>query len=129
MKRLFLCLFFLSTNLLVSHGFAPSTWVTMSDGTHQSLGQVCDKVSKKQNVVVASTDHRYIISKKITCAGISSTNCYIRLGFDEGYNELCQDDVVCTPLQEFYVPACGGWTPAVWLQPGDIVAAYNGTMA
>lgn len=67
--------------------------------------------------------------RKIKLIGVSNTNCYYRLIF----NDYELHDIFCTPSQEFYVLANSaadidanlanktGWYPACMLQVGDVL--------
>ena len=92
MKRLFLCLlFFFYNNLLFSHGFAPSTLVLLANETHESLGTLCNQLAKKKLVKIASSDHCHIVYSTIKYGGYGEIDCYIRLDFDDNYDETSPD--------------------------------------
>lgn len=101
---------------LHGHGFGANTLVRTSGGWW-GIEQVCRQVCSNENRQISSYDLN--LSSYIRCCvksvGESETNCYFRLGFDEWFN----DDVICTPTQEFYLSLTKQWIPAYQLKIGD----------
>ncbi len=104
------------------HGFGSNTLIHLANGSSQTIYNVC-KYALHNPISVASYD----ISKKHTHQPIatgkcSQTNCYIQLSFDKQLNNA--NDIICTPTQEFYLPATNQWVPAYLLQPGDALLTF-----
>jgi hypothetical protein len=101
---------------LYSHGFSVHTMVRTT-GSWCRIEQICRSVVEEENVYLTSYDiHRNFFTKnQVQSVGESDTNCYIRLGFDEWFD----DDIVCTPTQEFYLFETKQWLPACQLKVGD----------
>ena len=66
------------------------------------------------------------VNELVKKGGTSITNCFIRLGFDPECNDSSQDDIVCTPIQEFYMPFTGAWASAYKLKIGDQLLSRSG---
>lgn len=100
----FLCIiplvFFHSTTY--GHGFAPNTMIQLSDGSAQTIKNVCLR-ALHNDVAVSSYDTNTLsfINQYITTGRQSKSNCSIQLGFDSFYDS--NNDIVCTPTQEFFV--------------------------
>lgn len=121
---------FLFSHLLgYAHGFGQSTFIRLAS-SWQAIDMVCRRSIEEKNVSVMSYDleQKCLTSSKIVTAGTSEVACYIRVGFDPNYNDLSQNDVVCAPYQEFYVPRRGGWVPAHELHLGDELLTFKGTL-
>lgn len=109
--------FFIIIQLPVyGHGFGASTMVRTTGGGCR-IEQICRSLLEEENFYIASYDvHKnFLVKNQVKSAGESETNCYVRLGIDEWLD----DDVICTPTQEFYLPWIKKWIPAYQLRVGD----------
>ena len=84
-----------------SHGFAENTLVLMDKNHYylsiQQLALIIQK-NKPQYVKTYDNSRECFSEKRARAAGVSETNCYCTLSFD---NDLYHD-IICTPSQEFY---------------------------
>lgn len=111
--NLILAAFSIAASQLNGHGFDKFTLVK-APGEYKSIGFIHDDFFK---------DDQYVLSydfdlEKCTTARVKrvvwgKANCYFRIKFD--YHSA----IMCTPDQEFYVPANEDWVPAYKLQIGD----------
>lgn len=102
---------------LFGHGFDHYTFVRISEGW-RTIGQVCQSVMDgKQQVLSYDFPTDSYVQQNVTSVGEAETTCYVRLCFDDVLN----DDILCTPTQEFYVPTIREWVPAYKLQVGDLL--------
>ncbi|MFA6065752.1 MAG: Hint domain-containing protein [Candidatus Babeliaceae bacterium] len=114
MKRFLFFALFVASQIL-GHGFGQSTLIK-TNKTCQSIDSVCRNVSEKQYVTSYDIRTSAYTIKKIKSAGVSTTNCYCKIWFDECFDN---DDVICTPTQEFYAPILQKWVSAYQLKVGD----------
>ena len=126
--KYFKTLFFLFLNLISSnqsyaHGFGAQIFVkTISRGAEgwQTIEQIynyeIDRI-KVRSYHPKSLNRAY---KPIKLAGISKTNCYMRLWFDNHPTHA----IICTPSQEFYVTGVG-WLAACQLRTGQRLFREN----
>lgn len=104
--------------ILHGHGFGANTLVQLPNESYQTIYALClESLRKPIAVTSCDTQSSYLSDEYVKIGKKSKTNCYINLGFGNQFNEV--DDIVCTPMQEFYVPAYRKWLPAYMLKPGD----------
>ncbi|HLC06778.1 MAG TPA: polymorphic toxin-type HINT domain-containing protein [Candidatus Babeliales bacterium] len=108
------------------HGFGSNTPIQLGSGSWQTIHTICLR-ALHDTISVASYDiHTFCNANQYVITGRrSKSNCYIRLGFDVGFNDTSHDDIICTPMQEFYIPATHQWIPAYLLKPGDALLTKN----
>jgi hypothetical protein len=129
MKHKLLCslLFFLlqSFFLLEGHGFDGKTSIKRGS-ISWPIKQLYDNPQKDNTLRVSSYDFetKSIHTHKIKAAGISKTNCYIRIRFDNNPTH----DITCTPSQKFYVASVDDWYHAYQLCTGDQLLCAEGTV-
>lgn len=114
---------------LSGHGFSVDTLVLLADNGWQQINAICHRALKKK-VSVASYDtiSSFLTTASVIRGGKSTTNCYIRFGFEERSKDLQHhDEVVCTPAQEFYCASQRKWIPAYMLKIGDELFCANNT--
>lgn len=107
---------------LYSHGLSESTSIKTWNGC-KKLKDITNKVSKNKNVVSYKFRKNRCTSGNVRSAGKSESNCYMRIGFDDTH--FLEDDLLCTPAQEFYIPAEDKWLPACQLKVGDVLKSYS----
>lgn len=102
------------------HGFSADTLVQLGDGSLQTIHTVCLR-SLHNKILVSSynVDVSCKTNQLVKVGRRSQSNCYVRLGFDVGFNDSTRNDIVCTPMQEFYLPQVHTWAPAYTLKVGD----------
>lgn len=112
---IYLLSFFLFAQQIIGHGFSAGTYVRTED-YWECIKQVCTAVLSEQRTIKSyeTTNHQHC-AQNVLKSGTSSTNCYLQLGFDERFH----DDVICTPVQEFYLPELNEWIPACQLAIGN----------
>jgi len=124
----FLCLIFFSfLHCSISgHGFASNTLVRLDNESLQAIHAICLRALHKSVLVISydagalCTAHQYVKTGRR-----SKSNCYMRLGFDVGFNDTTQNDIVCTPMQEFYLPQTHQWVPVYTLKVGDALCTKD----
>lgn len=124
-NKIILLVFFIVVHSTTSgHGFGPNTLVQLSNKSHKTIHTLCLELLHNA-VTVASCDiqNSCFSNQNIKTGKRSTTNCYIKLGFGTQFNVT--DDIVCTPTQEFYVPAYHQWLPAYMLNSGDALLTSN----
>jgi hypothetical protein len=96
------------------HGFGSSTLVRVS-GAWEDIEQLYQNPLKREQWVTSyRLDYNGYAKQRIKAATHGRTNCYFKLSFDENHN----DDILCTPSQEFYDPEKKHWIPAYKLKIG-----------
>lgn len=106
------------------HGFAGSTYVRMPSGYFESIEQIVEQ-AEAMSVMSYHCDTRQCRPHKILARASSVTNCYYAFNLDNGPS----DDIVCSPLQVFYLSEKNCWAPAHALQVGDVlITAYEGNL-
>jgi hypothetical protein len=113
-------------HVIYGHGFASGTLVQLNNGSYQTIHTICSH-ALHNTVLVLSYDANISCNtnQHVKIGRRSKSNCYIRLGFDIGFNGVSHDDIVCTPMQEFYVPKIDQWVPAYMLKRGDALLTKN----
>jgi len=102
---------------LKAHGFSKCTLVKKYQGW-QPIEEICNHPSRKNKKVLSYDFKKGRCAKQlIRYVGTSTSNCYIRICF----NGLDEDEVMCTPTQEFYLAEAKKWVPAYGLKVGDIL--------
>ena len=138
MRLLFYILSVLITGTmrLAGHGFGSQTYVKVSDiipkhiqSIHQcahqkiegykTIEQLYDymRISKNIRTFCYNPDLHTTTEQKIKVAGISKTDCYVRIGFSSSPANY----ITCAPIQEFYHIQQASWVPAYQLHTGDVL--------
>lgn len=107
-------------NELCSHGLSEYTLVKIWKGSTY-IKDIAHKISKNKKIISHRFNKNRCGSGYVRAAGRSESNCYMQIGFDSKYfsKEPSDDDLLCTPSQEFYIPAQDKWIPACQLKVGD----------
>lgn len=106
------------------HGFGQKTLIQLPNQLHKTIHVLCLESLHKSTTIAS-----YDIANSCTstqCLKIgkkSKSNCYIKLGFSTQFDVT--NDIICTPSQEFYVPAYRKWLPAYMLKSGDALLTSN----
>ncbi|MCL4361556.1 polymorphic toxin-type HINT domain-containing protein [Candidatus Dependentiae bacterium] len=109
---LYLSIIILFYTSLFGHGFSSETLIKNS----LTIKQICHNFDEEnQKVLSYDLNAQQYKKRKIKSVGKSKANCYFRIGFDEYFN----NDILCTPTQEFYVPSIKKWVPTFNLKVGD----------
>ena len=113
----------ISNSFLFGHGFGPNTLVKSASRGFYSIRTICELYTDKK-FQISSYDfkinnHR---SHRVISAGISKTNCHMKLGFEKG------SDISCTPSQVFYLADQQKWINACQLKIGDLLLGKNNTV-
>lgn len=90
--------------------------------TAQTLKEIYDNpITRKTQA--KSYDERSLAMdyKRVKAAGISTTNCYVRLGLNNDPNNIIE----CSPIQTFYLVDEQEWIPAYQLESGDLLFSEN----
>lgn len=122
---------------LYGHGFGADTPVTLL--LHYKAS-ICGKIIKQRmetaqtlkdmydnpitrKIKAKSYDERSLAMdyKSIRAAGISSTNCYVRVELNNDADNIIE----CSPVQTFYLVDSQEWIPAYHLELGDILFSEN----
>ena len=106
----------LQPNHLFSHGFDGSTLIKTSSGS-KNISDFAFFHTKKNAVTTYDFCKNSYTSVKISSFGHSKSNCFIRIGLDNSR----ENDLLCTPAQEFYLPNNNQWVPAYELSVGDVL--------
>jgi hypothetical protein len=111
--------------LIEGHGFEGKTSIKRGP-ISWPIKQLYDN-PQKDTLRVSSFDFETdsICAYKVKAAGISKTNCYTRIRFDDDSHH----DITCTPSQEFYVTLLDDWYPAYQLCAGDELLCAEGTVS
>jgi len=119
-----LCIIFLlfSYDAVDAHGFSADTLVQLGNGSWQTIHTICLRsLHNKISVSSYNLDTSCKTNQLVKSGRRSQSNCYMRLGFDPGFNDSTPNDIVCTPMQEFYMPETHKWIHAYTLKVGDIL--------
>jgi len=117
---LYKLLLLLPHHMIHGHGFSSDTLVQLNDRSWQTIHTICLRsLHNKISVSSYNIDTSCKTNQLVKSGRRSQSNCYMRLGFDFGFNDSTLDDIVCTPMQEFYMPETGKWAHAYTLQAGD----------
>jgi len=125
-KRFLLLLLYslFTQNNLNAHGFHGCTPVITKKGAIH-LHEIQNRVSKNQTlrVLTYNTPHdQCCIERRVHTANEGETNCYCRIQFDDNRN----NDIVCSPSQEFYLLPKKQLTPAYKLKKGHrLLSQHN----
>lgn len=112
-------------NQLLSHGLGTKTPVHR-DKIRQPIEHIFQNPSnKKLSVSSYDFDTNMIVKSYIKTAGQSRSNCHFQISFDDNPN----NDIFCTPSQEFYDVNAHHWTPALQLRIGDELLSAHGKYA
>jgi len=107
------------------HGLGQNTYVRTYYKNHpvfECIDQVCHNITRNPLVKSYNFSTTNCTISSVRSVGKSETNCYFKLGFDEWFN----DDILCTPTQEFYLPITNEWRPAYQLRIHDKLVTENG---
>lgn len=124
---IFLFFFGVSSFNLYSHGLSCLTPVQLQRGRTCIENIVHNRSQYSKIACFNVKDECYVIGK-VRTAGVSTTNCHIRIGFDGPFlfePKHRDDEILCTPAQEFYVPAIGEWVPACRLEVGMMLQSQS----
>lgn len=125
-KKIILSSFLFIYCISYGHGFRFNTPVLLCDGSWQTIHTICLHALHHTISVPSYDIHAFCNTNQYVKTGKrSKSNCYIRLSFDANFNDTTDDDIVCTPMQEFYVPVLRQWIPAYMLKPGDALLTKN----
>jgi hypothetical protein len=120
----FLFIFILFSQDSYSHGFGAHTLVKLANGCHATIYSIClYALDHKISVVSCDINKLRVVDQLVKTGKRSKCNCSIRLSFNNQFDEA--NDIICTPLQEFYLPAIGKWLPAYMLRHGDALLTEN----
>jgi hypothetical protein len=98
---------------LHTHGFAPHTLIRSHNGW-QTIQQLCRSLPNNAPYLTSYEQQSNAkVARKVQSASIIETNCYFIIGLDDS------PDIICTPSQEFYLPAAKAWVPACQLKIDD----------
>jgi hypothetical protein len=124
MKQILFIFFILIQLPIYGHGFSANTLVRIFNNWCR-IEQICRSIAEEDFYITSyDVNKNFLVKNQVQSAGESESNCYIRLGFDEWFN----DDIVCTPTQEFYLSTTKQWIPAYQLKVGDeLLSASNPT--
>lgn len=119
---LFIVFCFFITDLY-THGFYGETIVHLDERTALTIKEVCkEALYRKKTVISLDPVYPRVERTLIESVGKSKVPWFISINFD---NEK-QQDIICSPLQEFYCVDLNQWTPAYKLRIGDAVwSRYN----
>lgn len=117
-----------ATTQISAHGFCRSTKIKLDHGIH-SIIDICEqKLCAAEgldydDLLVAGYDleNNNLLNLKIKSAAIGKTNCYLRISFDSNPSH----DIICSPIQEFYLYNSQEWLPAYKLNIGDNLLSSN----
>ena len=126
-KKIISLIFFILHSIIQGHGFGPNTLVQLPNDSQQTIHTLCLE-SLRKTIAVASCGipNSCLSNQYIKIGKKSKTNCYIKLGFNAQFNVA--DDILCTPMQEFYIPEQRKWLPAYMLKPGDALLTSHLTV-
>ena len=121
--KVFVFILFWQPVYISSHGLGLDTRLWVS-GNVMPIAQVHDYLTH-------GATHTYDIKSydtathiydwiPITGAAHSVTNCHMSIACGPHYNDV----ILCTPTQEFYIPATRTWKEAIELEPGDELLTF-----
>ncbi len=107
-----------------AEGFSADTLVATSALSAVPIKRVCDKTSsgKKQFVSSWHEKHGSWDKKRVRRVGRGTINCTVTLSFDTDRAH----DIVCSPMQRFYLIDRHAWVAAGTLHPGDRLSTQSG---
>lgn len=107
-----------------AEGFIADTLVHTSGKAPSTIKQVCDKIGGGQKQFVSSWHEKHDLwdSKRVRRAGRGTINCTVTLSFDSDQAH----DIICSPLQRFYLADRHKWVAACALHPGDTLRTQSG---
>ena len=131
---LVLCMTFLPSMKLLPHGFSGKTEVVGKQGIRRPIAEIADDLWSFPRVMSYSFKTHEVMRGKVKAAGHCLSNCYLRISFEEPRyihdrsGESCiirhPSDILCSPLQEFYLPKEEKWLPAYQLKTGTVLKSY-----
>jgi hypothetical protein len=113
----------IASSFACGHGFGSNTLIHLVNGSQQTIHNVCLHALHNPISVISYDMSKECINRPIVIGKRSKANCYIQLSFDKQPDTA--NDVICTPTQEFYIPATNQWVPAYLLKPGDALLTKN----
>jgi len=126
LSLVFMAFLFLPYHMTYGHGLAADTLVQLGDGSWQTIHTICLRsLHNKVSVSSYNVDASCKTTQLVKSGRRSQSNCYMRLGFDSGFNDVTRNDIVCTPMQEFYIPETHTWAHAYTLKVGDALLTKN----
>lgn len=122
--RLLLLLLFICFIFKISgHGLGARTSV-QQENIYTSIESLFQNPrQKKLWVSCYDFNSNTVITARVKAVGESISNCYIQISFDDNPN----NDILCTPSQEFYVAHLQQWLPVFQQHVGDELLSINGT--
>lgn len=118
MRRILIVLV-LFYSLINGHGFDRNTYVRTSAQYMESIRQIVEQDST-QTILSYHCNNKQCHSRKILGRARSTTNCYLIINLDNSPSP----DIICSPLQPFYLPDKKQWVPAHVLQVGDVLLSH-----
>ena len=121
--RLLLSLLFICFIFEISgHGFGARTSV-QQENICKSIESLFQNLRQKK-LWVSSYDFNSntVITAQVKAVGESISNCYVQISFDDNPN----NDILCTPSQEFYVAHLQQWIAAFQQHVGDELLSAHG---
>src|SRR5580700_1264249 len=112
---------FCMNTIAYGHGFSGDTLVQLAGKSWQRIHTVCER-AVEERVWINSFNFKtgFQESKIVKRSGQSRVNCYIRFGFREQLkNDIHNNEIICTPTQEFYLANEKRWVQAYTLKIGD----------
>lgn len=110
----------ISSSNVYNHGIGGDTLVYYGDNRTTTMRELVYEY-RDLNVLSCFDPMRSIVTQAVKSRGKSKIDAYIRLEFDD----IKKHDVICSPMQEFYVANTNSWVPAHQLQVGDMLATYR----
>ena len=114
------------SGLCFAHGLGEQTLIKTPHDL-KTIETISKRVSKNKNVISYSEKKQRNVTTQVKKSVRSDTNCHVRITL---YNTTTAqpDEILCTPTQEFFVPATNSWVPAYNLRVGDkLKSNFHGT--
>lgn len=123
-KNCLLFFVFLFDSFLYSHGFHPSTIIHCSNNDEvKTIEHIVLNVKKNKKSYVKSyaQDIDKYVEKSVQAARLAQISCYCIISLSENQHE----DIVCSPMQNFYRISDDAWISAQDLVVGDKLLCKN----
>lgn len=105
----------ISIGLLQGHGIEKSTLVETTKGS-----QSIEVIKPRKKIISYETKRKQKVKTSVRTTGRSVSNCYIRIRCNTlGVSEY--EEILCTPIQEFYRLNDDVWIPGIQLSAGDML--------
>lgn len=123
MRNNFIALLLILIHQLSGHGFCTKTLIKQGD-VYQSITYLFQNhYNQKQLISSYDFNSGALTNRVIKSVGESKSNCYFQISFDNNPN----NDIKCTPSQEFYDVNAQHWIPALQLHTKDTLLSAYGT--